>query len=33
LVKARPEKFVVGMFDVFTHLSPRGFAMFTMKLE
>jgi hypothetical protein len=33
LVKEKPERFVVGMFDVFTHLSPRGFAMFTIKLE
>jgi hypothetical protein len=33
LVKQRSERFIVGMFDVFTHLSPRGFSLFTLRLD
>lgn len=29
---ARPEDYLIGMFDVFSHLSPRGFSLFTLKL-
>jgi hypothetical protein len=33
LVKQQPGCFLVGMFDVFTHLSPRGFSLFTIRLR
>jgi hypothetical protein len=33
LVAQRPERFLLGLFDVFSHLSPRGFAIFTIRLE
>jgi hypothetical protein len=33
LVKQQSGRFLIGMFDVFTHLSPRGFSLFTIRLQ
>ena len=32
LVREKPNPYLVGMYDVFTHLSPRGFSLFTIRI-
>ncbi|KAH0794402.1 protein RRNAD1 [Histomonas meleagridis] len=33
IVEVKQEHYLVGMFDLFSHLSPRGFSLFTLKLD
>lgn len=33
IIKAKDEPYFVGMFDVFSHLSPRAFSIFTLKMS
>ena len=32
LVREKPNHYFIGMYDVFTHLSPRGFSLFTIRV-
>lgn len=33
IVNQKEDQYFVGMFDLFSHLSPRGFSLFTLKLN
>lgn len=33
IVNQKQDQYFVGMFDLFSHLSPRGFSLFTLKLN
>jgi hypothetical protein len=33
IIQGKPEKYLIAMFDVFSHLSPRGFAISTIRID
>jgi hypothetical protein len=33
IIRDKPDKYLIAMFDVFSHLSPRGFAIATMRID